>query len=173
MLLPAAGDILEIGPGNGDFLLALAAKHPKKKIVAIEIREKRFLKIAKRLKNAELKNVLLLHGDARVVLPRYFEGVEFEKIYILFPDPWPKQRHAFHRLLNRSFLALLALHLKPKGEWIVATDSEEYAASTAEIARTIADLKTVSFERDFHETFFEKVWKREGKEITYLCYKKL
>lgn len=166
-------DILEIGPGNGDFLVALAGANPAKKIIAVEIREKRFRKISKRLEKGGLKNVLLLWGDARVMIPRHFKEVSLEKIYILFPDPWPKRRHTFHRLLDEDFLAFLSERLQKKGHIILATDSKEYGESIAEMAKKTKSLKKTPFERDFQETFFERVWKKEGKSIHYFCFSKV
>lgn len=164
------GDILEIGPGNGDFLISLAKNFPAKKIVAVEIRSKRFQKIRLRLQKEKLPNILLMWGDARVILPRHFSEKTFEKIYVLYPDPWPKQRHAFHRLLDFKFLSLLALCLKKNGELIVATDSKEYADGILNHVVRIPSLKAIPLKDKFQETFFERVWKKEGKKIFYLSY---
>ena len=166
-------DILEIGPGNGDFLISLAAQNPSKKIVAVEVREKRFLKISKRLEKMGLQNVLLICGNAKVILPRYFKKLSLEKIYILFPDPWPKRRHAFHRLIDEEFLSVLAEKLKKGGTVIFATDSKEYVQWILELVGKTGLLEESPFERDFHETFFEKVWKKEGKDIAYLSFIKI
>ncbi len=165
--------ILEIGPGNGDFLLSLAAQNPNKKIAAIEVRKKRFQKILKRLEKAGIQNVFLLWGNAKTMVPRFFKEDSLEKIYILFPDPWPKRRHAFHRLLDIAFLTLLAGILKKRGELILATDSKDYAAWIQKNVEATASFKEVSFERDFSETFFEKVWKKEGKPILYFSYERV
>ncbi|MDP2599460.1 MAG: tRNA (guanosine(46)-N7)-methyltransferase TrmB [Deltaproteobacteria bacterium] len=168
-----SADILEIGPGNGDFLLTLAAQNPLKKIAAIEVREKRFQKIVKRLEKSGVQNVTLIWGNAKVILPHYFKNTRLEKIYILFPDPWPKRRHQFHRLLDEEFLPALAGFLKSGGKLILATDSKEYSDWIQKTARKITFLSEAPFERDFCETFFEKVWKKEGKSIHYFCFSRI
>src|SRR5688572_3652734 len=61
-------DILEIGPGNGEFLFNMAQTHPQKEILGIEIGGVRFKKMKLKIEKREIKNVTLALGDARVVL---------------------------------------------------------------------------------------------------------
>lgn len=120
-------DILEIGPGRGDFLFALAEACPERQIAAVELDQKRYDKLARWVKVRGFANVLLINGDARVVVPECVPQASLSAVYVLFPDPWPKRRHAFHRLLTQSFLRRLAACLKPGGVLTVRTDVQAYA----------------------------------------------
>lgn len=169
------GDILEIGPGRGDSLLFLAQNDPAKKFVAVEIGKKRYFRLIPRLEKKEIKNVFLIRGDARVVLPQFFKEGTFEKIYVLFPDPWPKDRHSFRRLLTLEFLSLLAHHLRKDGELVIATDVESYANATLENLKQIQSLQEKKISDDSPlplQTFFEQKWRGQGKKIHTLLFVK-
>lgn len=174
-----AGDVLEIGPGRGDLLLMLAEAMPEKQFVAVEIGKKRFYKLIPRIEKKGLSNIRLLGGDARIVLPRYFDGPTFEKIYVLFPDPWPKARHALKRLLHTRFVELLAGYLKPGGSLYLATDVAWYAEWAVINADCVPGLVNqgdpfVGAEALFSyaPTFFEQKWRAEGRQIYYMHYRR-
>ncbi|HUU46446.1 MAG TPA: hypothetical protein VM118_12010, partial [Acidobacteriota bacterium] len=78
-------DILEIGPGRGDFLFAMAEAYPEKQFVAIEIRNKRYCKLVRRREERGLSNILLIQGDARFVIPSCIPENTVPSAYILFP----------------------------------------------------------------------------------------
>ncbi len=173
------GDILEVGPGRGDLLLSLAASFPDKKFIAVELGKKRYYKLIPRIEKGRLQNVLLIQGDARIVLPRCFTEKTFEKAYVLFPDPWPKKRHAPKRLLKQEFLSMLARFLKPGGDLIVATDVMSYAVWVVENARQVRLLHNMgtpfvhaSVLAHYEPTFFETKWRSEGRGIHYLWYRR-
>lgn len=120
------GDVLEIGPGRGDFVFAEAKDHPDQQFVVVELGKKRYAKLVERLQKRGLTNVLVVFGDARVVLPKYFDDATFSSVVVLFPDPWPKRKHAFNRLLQPVFLTELARLLKPGGHLYLKSDVESY-----------------------------------------------
>ncbi|MFH1372309.1 MAG: hypothetical protein ABII79_00715 [bacterium] len=173
------GDILEVGPGRGDLLLSLATLFPEKRFVAIELGKKRYYKLPSRIEKKQLDNILLIQGDARIVLPKYFKKSAFEKIYVLFPDPWPKIRHAPKRLLNAQFLTLLAQFLRPGGDLFMATDVTAYAEWVVENAAGMPILQNLGRPfvdgcdlADYEPTFFEMKWRSEGRPIFYLWYRR-
>lgn len=177
--IPTTGDILEIGPGRGDLLLSLARAQPTKKFIALEIGKQRYATIIRHVERLGLTNVSLICGDARVVLPRYFSENFFEKIIVLFPDPWPKDRHLFHRLLSIEFLWILSHQLKPGGELLFGTDSKPYAQWVIENLTSVTALSNAlpsPFADNLPElpqTYFEKKWRAEKREIFFLKYRKL
>jgi len=173
------GNILEVGPGRGDLLLSLAESFPNKKFVAIELGKKRYYKLIPRIEKKGLENILLIQGDVRIVLPKLFTEEMFEKIYILFPDPWPKKRHAPKRLLNTDFLSLLVRFLKPGGDLFIATDVTFYAVWVTESADQVALLQNmgtpfVDSARlvNYEPTFFEMKWRAVGRNIHYMWYRR-
>ncbi len=137
------GDVLEIGPGRGDFLLSTAQAHPELRFVAVELGKKRHPKLVQRAQKRGITNLLLIHGDARVILPRYFESATFNSVVVLFPDPWPKRRHAFNRLLQPEFLKELARVLKPGGHLYLKSDVESYITWVAEQVVNVPEYRVV------------------------------
>jgi len=167
-LTPLTADILEIGPGNGEFLRAQARAFPSKRFVAIELKTSRFRSLVAMVQRESLTNVLLIHADARV-LPQYFPEGSFEKIYVLFPDPWPKPSHAFRRLLTAPFLQMLAGRLQEEGTLLCATDVQEYADWVDQNAgQTLLLRKTA--EDQAPQTAFDKKWRSQGAKILYRSY---
>lgn len=172
------GDVLEIGPGRGDLLLSLAASFPSKRFVAIELGRKRYYKLIPRIEKKQLHNVLLIKGDARIHLTKCFAEESFEKIYVLFPDPWQKKRHAYKRLLKVEFISLLARLLRTGGDLFIATDVRLYAEWVVENAAQVGLLHSMGSPfvdrtvlADYETTFFEMKWREEGRVIYYLWYR--
>jgi tRNA (guanine-N7-)-methyltransferase len=172
------GDVLEIGPGRGDLLLSLAEANPLKKYIAIELSKKRHFRMIPRLERKNLTNVLLIRGDARVVLAKHFKHEAFETIFVLFPDPWPKKRHAFKRLLSVPFITLLSTYLKAGGNLVLGTDVEAYALWIEENLAQVPVLKNELPQRfveklpELTTTYFEAKWRNEGKNIFFMKYTK-
>lgn len=170
------GDILEIGPGNGNLLVWHAHKEPTKQCVGVELSLRRFHRIIRKIERNHLANISLVRGNARILLPKYFHSPTYERIYVLFPDPWPKPRHSFHRLLNTEIVSHLASILKPGGDIILATDIRPYAEWVLENAASIPELKAEG-DPFYHgpylipsgeQTWFETLWRQQGKDIFYV-----
>jgi len=117
---------VEIGFGNGDFLVRRAAEHPECDFVGIEIEWPAVRRALRRIAQAEVNNVRLLQVDARVALERLFAPRSLRRVYSLFPCPWPKERHVGHRLFGREFLRLVNSRLVEGGEAQVVTDLWPY-----------------------------------------------
>ena len=175
-----SGDILEIGFGRGDFLLSVAAQCPDKQLVAIELDKKRYYKMIPRIEKKGLFNTLLIQGNARIVLPRCFKPGSFEKIYVLFPDPWPKKRHVPNRLMSFEFINLLADFLKPGGYLYCATDFWAYADMVVNNSTRVEKLINtgrpyfVSIDDIpyYSPSFFEQKWREEGRAIYYISLRR-
>ncbi|MBI2980708.1 MAG: hypothetical protein HYY44_00065 [Deltaproteobacteria bacterium] len=160
--------ILEIGPGRGDFLLHLAEERPTEKIAAIEYKRKRYEKLLQRA--SPFPNIELYLGDARVVLPEFPEE-SVEEVYILFSDPWPKRRHAKHRLFQLPFLENLCRVMKTSGRVVVATDDPSYRTQIEEVFRSAPGFSLLP---DFFHfpTFYAQKWEKEGRSLFSLIYEK-
>jgi tRNA (guanine-N7-)-methyltransferase len=113
---------VEIGPGNGDVLLAFAAAAPEVNFFGIE----RILGTAEavlgRAARRGLDNVRVVAGDARCIVARLVPDASVDAYHIYFPDPWPKTGHRHRRLANAAFAAALMRTLAPDGRVEVATD---------------------------------------------------
>lgn len=172
-----ASDILEIGPGRGDLLLELAKLNPHQTFTAVELGKKRFSKLVERIQKRKIQNILLIGGNARIALPLYTQEESFQTIYVLFPDPWPKKKHTFKRLLSLEFLWLLTHFLKKNGFLVVATDDPLYAQWIKENLDQIHVLTNALAPNPYNpelpelpKTFFQQKWKEMGRELYFFKF---
>lgn len=117
--------VLDLGCGNGVFLLALAAAEPGWNILGIEKKDYRVRQA--RLRVRGLPNAQIAHGEVTEILSR-LPSRSVSRIYLLFSDPWPKRRHAVRRLVQEDFVNLICSRLEASGVFFFASDSGEYAA---------------------------------------------
>jgi tRNA (guanine-N7-)-methyltransferase len=164
---------LEIGPGRGDFLFWLAEQNPLASIAAVEYKKKRFDKLGKRIEVRKIQNISLYFGDARLVLPQEFADESVERIYILFSDPWPKRKHAHHRLFQEDFVKELLRILKSEGRIYIAHDNPDYVAQIREVFRGFISSFVAEDERVDFPTFYAEKWLAEGRTLTSFSYRKI
>ncbi len=126
---------LEIGFGMGHALFATAQRHPEWNCVGVEVYRPGIGALVNAVAAAGLDNVRLIEGDARDVLANMVGEAQLLRVWIYFPDPWPKSKHHKRRLINAEFAALLASRLAPDGELRLATDWQHYA----EMMRVVLD----------------------------------
>jgi tRNA (guanine-N7-)-methyltransferase len=158
---------LEIGFGNGDYLVERAHQHPERDFVGIEIEWESVKRTLRRLKQAELTNVRLLLGNAIPILYRAIPPESFVRIYSLFPCPWPKKRHHKHRLFSQPFLQLLNSRLLPDGEVQIVTDHEDYFSW---VLSQITDTGFTAYARTLPPSFgtkYERKWVAGGQQHFY------
>ena len=107
-----------------------------------------------------------------------FESNSIDKIFILFPDPWPKKRHQKRRLIQSNFVALLTEKLKPGGILHLATDWKPYAEQMLEILEQSKGLVNENGSNNYWEcpkrpeTKFERRGKRLGYDVWDLLFSK-
>ncbi|TAH35320.1 MAG: tRNA (guanosine(46)-N7)-methyltransferase TrmB [Alphaproteobacteria bacterium] len=116
---------LEIGFGTGDFLAGQAAQHPDINIIGCEAFENGIAKTMQKLLAHKVSNVRIYPDDVRHLLPKLQDGC-LDRVFLLFPDPWPKKRHAKRRFVNPDNVRELARVIKKGGEFWVATDDPTY-----------------------------------------------
>ena len=172
---------VEIGFGLGEFLARQAAVHPNRYFIGIEQIWERIYKALKRIQKIQPypDNISLVALDATVVFEWLIAPQTIDRIYCLFPCPWPKKKHIKHRLFSRNFINLLNNRLKPGGMVQLVTDDEAYfqwvREETQETGfhvdtRMIGPKFATKFERKWmragQDTFFEMVMiKRDHQEI--------
>ena len=123
----AAPCSVEIGFGNGENLIELAAAHADRDYLGIEVHRSGVGRVLLAAEERRLANIRVICHDAVEVLERAVAPQALDEVLILFPDPWPKKRHHKRRLVQESFVALLADRLRPAGRLRLATDWEAYA----------------------------------------------
>ena len=122
---------LEYGFGGGEHLAEQAARHPDVRLIGAEPFQNGVASAVRHLAERGLENVRLHAGDARELMGALPDGA-VDRVFILFPDPWPKARHHKRRLITPEFVGELARVLRPGGSLRFATDWRDYADWTLE-----------------------------------------
>jgi tRNA (guanine-N7-)-methyltransferase len=164
---------LEIGCGDGGFLFEYAQRHPDRNFLGVERLLGRVRKLSKKGLREGLTNLRLLRIEARYVLEYLLPEHAFEALHIYFPDPWPKDRHRRHRLINETFPPLARRILRQKGVIYLRTDDPVYFSQMQE---TFQDLKDFAMENTPGEissitTEFERQWLDQGRHIHRAAYR--
>lgn len=118
--------ILEIGCGHGHYLLSYAQAHPKTYCIGLDLLQKRIQLAQKKQIRANISTIKFLQGDAFEFLRCLPSNVKFSKIFILFPDPWPKRKHAQRRLISDKLLNQLKSHTQLDSSICIRTDNIQY-----------------------------------------------
>ena len=158
---------VELGFGLGDFLVRTAGRYPDKNFVGIDLGWVQVKRALRKIARARLKNVRVVRADARVALERLFPEKSIKRIWCLFPCPWPKGRHARHRLFSGGFLRLMNSRLGMDGNALVVTDHRPYFEwIRARVPGTgFEDFPEITPPRFF--TKYERKWRDLGQDRFY------
>jgi tRNA (guanine-N7-)-methyltransferase len=118
---------VEIGAGKGAFIIERARAFPERDFLAVELPLPVARVLAVRVSRSELPNIRVLRADARSLVGFLLPDRIVSAYHVYYPDPWPKARHAKHRLFSPHFVAGLARTLVDEGLLYVATDVEPWA----------------------------------------------
>jgi tRNA (guanine-N7-)-methyltransferase len=151
---------LEIGCGHGHFLAAYAQAHPGEYCLGVDLLADRIRRAQKKAQRAGLPNLAFLQAEARLLIEMLPEQVAFRRIFVLFPDPWPKRRHHKHRLLQPGFLKMLAGRAGEGAHLCFRTDYEPYYLDAVEVLRSCADWQLAGEPWPFE---FETVFQSRAK----------
>ncbi|HUO96085.1 MAG TPA: tRNA (guanosine(46)-N7)-methyltransferase TrmB [Steroidobacteraceae bacterium] len=135
---------LEIGFGDGETLVTLAARHPESDYLGLEVHAPGIGHCLLRAAAEELGNLKLMQHDAVEVLEHALAPAALDEVLIYFPDPWPKKRHHKRRLVQPAFAALLASRLASGGRLRLATDWPPYAEWMREVLDANPDFANVA-----------------------------
>jgi tRNA (guanine-N7-)-methyltransferase len=128
--VPACREVwLEIGFGAGEHLIEQAKANPDVGLVGCEPFLNGVVAALAGLKREEISNVLLRRGDAQAVIKAVPDAF-FSRVFMLYPDPWPKRRHHKRRVVSVSFIAALARVMRSGAEFRFATDIDDYGGWT-------------------------------------------
>jgi tRNA (guanine-N7-)-methyltransferase len=134
--------ILEIGFGNGASLAQMAADTPDQNYLGIEVHSPGVGRLLLEIEERGLKNLRVMRHDAVEVLENSITAHSLDGACLFFPDPWHKKRHHKRRILQPSFVQLLARSIKPGGVFHAATDWEHYAEQMMEVLSAADELFT-------------------------------
>jgi tRNA (guanine-N7-)-methyltransferase len=116
---------LEVGFGAGEHLAAQAERHREISFIGCEVFENGIVQMLRQMERLRLDNVRLFADDARLLMEA-LPSASVDRVFILFPDPWPKRRHAKRRILSRETLDALAVIMRDGAELRLATDDRNY-----------------------------------------------
>ena len=164
---------VEIGFGIGEFLVRRAVDFPERNIVGIEQIWERTYKALKKINTLSPHSFIkILHTDAWVAFERLFDVESIDKIFCLYPCPWPKKGHIKHRLFSHQFLKLANSRLKKNGEMTMATDFYPFFMWVLEEAQgTGFQIKHEKITAKY-DTKFERKWLGGGQEEFFEIYLK-
>ena len=168
---------LEIGFGAGEHLIEQAKANPTVGIVGCEPFRNGVVAALAGLERESLSNVRLRHGDAQAVIEAAPDAF-FSRVFILYPDPWPKRRHRKRRVVEQSMIDALARVMCRGAELRFATDVDDYAGWT--LARFLrsphfrwAATRVDSWRQPWPEwrpTRYEAKARSEGRGSVYLTF---
>ena len=171
---------LEIGIGNGDALISMAAGDLHSLYIGIEVHEPGIGRCLNAIQREGLENVRLIKHDAVEVLERMIPPASLDRVLLFFPDPWHKKRHHKRRIVNARFRDLVFAALRPGGVIHAATDWQDYAEWIAEqfLAdtrfRNLGDARGYAERPDYRpQTRFEARGRRLGHDVWDLLFEKL
>jgi tRNA (guanine-N7-)-methyltransferase len=171
---------LEVGFGSGEHVRAQIGARPDVGLIASEVFENGICSLLSRLvpeggeAEAELPgNLRLWTDDARKLL-RLLPDRSLDRLFLLFPDPWPKARHAKRRFVHPALLPVLARVLKPGAEWRVATDDPTYQAWVEDLMAAqesfVIGLPVTSRPPDWPPTRYEAKALGSGRRPVYWSF---
>lgn len=170
--------VIEYCSGNGAWI-AEKAKDTTKNWVAVEWRFERVQKIWSKKKKQSLSNLIVVCGDANIFIRDYLKTASVDGVYVNFPDPWPKDRHAKNRLFQPPFIKELARTLKASAPFTVVTDDLPYSLQLTDVVLADGSWSPV-FEKPYYvsewegygASYFDSLWREKGREIKYFQFLK-
>jgi tRNA (guanine-N7-)-methyltransferase len=166
---------LEIGFGGGEHLAHQASLHPGVSFIGAEPFINGVAKLLALVEEKNLANVKIHDGDARPLLEA-LPPASFERIYLLYPDPWPKARHNKRRFVSAETLSQFHRILAPQGLFLFASDIADYLAWTREHVAAhggfVAEGNPAEAFPDWIETRYEAKARREGRTPGYLTFRR-
>lgn len=168
---------IEYCAGNGAWISHRAKHHPENNWLAVEKKFERVRKIWSKGKKKELDNLKTLCGEGYLATKNYFPDLSVDHVYVNFPDPWPKGRHAKHRIIQTPFADELHRILKPKGLVTVVTDDIPYSEQIISTFESHEGFESqfpppyyTSCWEGYGSSYFEELWRSKGLEIRYHHY---
>jgi len=169
---------LEIGFGGGEHLAHQAIENPQTGIIGAEPFINGIAKLLVAVEEHNIDNVTIHDSDVRTLLPKIPDNC-LSQVFLLYPDPWHKQRHRKRRIVNTESIAHFHRILKPGGLFRFASDIEDYVRWTVSFIDKHGGFDYAGDNLDdwrqppddWRRTRYEKKAIREGRQPSYLSFK--
>lgn len=167
---------LDLGCGKGDLSVGLASRYPERVILAADVMIGRLRKVLNKARRNGADNLYFLRVEARHLVSIILPDSSVDRLHILCPDPWPKERHRGHRLLTSDLMAQLARILKPGGVFHFASDDVPYWEEAIANIRSSGLFEQIDNEGAIGDiadlkTEFERKWLAEGKAVPHIAFR--
>lgn len=162
---------IEYCSGNGHWIVEKAKEEKLKNWVAVEWKFERAKKIFDKRSHEGLTNLLIICAEAVAFTKQHLMSQSVAKVFIHFPDPWPKRRHAKNRILQSPFLEQLARILIPEGSLTVVTDYPPLMEQTLRCLSHMPIWKAVFPEpyyvipSSYGYSVFARLWQSKGLSL--------
>ncbi len=165
---------VDLGSGDGSFLVEHARRHPERNFVGVERLLGRLRKLDRKGRRAGLLNLRLVRLEAGYLVEYLLPAESVAAIHLYFPDPWPKRRHETHRLVNETFVEAARRALIPGGTLYLRTDDANYFAQMQALFGRHPALAPVATPAELVgvETDFEREFRARGKPIHHAAYRR-
>lgn len=171
---------IEYCAGNGNWIEEKAKENPFVLWIAVEKRFDRVQKIWAKKQNHNLNNLLVVCGDALTFSKFYVKDEIIDSIFVNFPDPWPKEKHAKNRVIQDVFVKEIKRIVKKGGLATLVSDDEVYSEQMIEEMSKPGLWKSVfpepfyltewPLEKSYGTSFFDELWRKQGKPIHYMQF---
>jgi len=171
--------VVEIGSGQGHAIVHAAAARPDTDFLAVEVFKAGLARTMRDADAAGARNLRLVEANAPEVVQHLLPAASVDEIWVFFPDPWHKKRHAKRRLVTAEFAGIVAGALVEGGMLRLATDWQDYADQMAEVMDAAPGFRR-AFEGEWAPRFdgrvmtaFERKGLARGRDIRDLAYRRV
>jgi tRNA (guanine-N7-)-methyltransferase len=166
---------VDLGCGDGSFLVEMARHHPERDFLGVERLLGRARKVCRKLTRQGLTNARVLRLESRYTVEWLLPEAAVSRIHLLCPDPWPKIRHHRRRIVQMDFLESVWRGLRPGGEFLFMTDHDDYFTWAGDMVDAFGRFERLEWTGDtffYPKTDFQMLWESEGKSLQRLRCRK-
>ena len=166
--------VLEVGFGDGRYLSHLGTAHPEWNLFGVEVSLGSLWRAYRRMIRDDIGHVRLWKGDAWFVVRELAAPQSLRRVYVNFPDPWPRKKHLNRRLLRKPFFDLLSTRLQDNGDLLLTTDHEPYYRFAIEQATEcgLFDIVEGTPPPATLQTKYAMKWREMEKPIFHVVFRK-
>jgi len=163
---------IDLGCGDGSFLMAMARANPEHNFLGIERLLGRVSKVCRKVAREDLKNTRVLRLEVAHAVSNFLPADSIAAFHLLFPDPWPKRRHHRRRAFTTEFLSCIHRALIGGGLFHIVTDHADYFHQIERVIAEADSFLVSTGQHDFPLTTFEQKFLIRGISIQRLLLRK-
>ncbi len=169
---------LELACGKGEYTVGLGKEFPETNYIGVDIKGDRIARGSKKAIEFGLKNVAFLRTGIQY-LDEFFVPDEVDEIWLIHPDPQPRDKEEKRRLTNSKFLNLYKIYLKNEGLFHLKTDSKFLYEYSLEVIKSDPEFEIIDFTDNLYlselnkehfeiKTHYEQLFHQKGSDIHYI-----